>query len=234
MSGTSTATASGTPRSGHGTFIAGLILQVAPAATVYIVKVLDSHGLGDDLTVAKAMEQLPQDIHIVNLSLGGYTDDDSGPLAIANALRIMRKQRGAVVAAAGNAGSPARSGPPRSSRCSASGRSSRRPCGAARRTATTAGGSTPPPAAPNLQSTFAREKTKVEGGSAIAFDGWAAWDGTSFATPIAAAMIARTMSRNGITTAAEAQTHLLATSPAAPQPDFPLAVLLRRAGGRRR
>ena len=96
----------GDAEAGHGTFIAGLILQVAPAATVYIVKVLDSHGLGDDLTVAKAMEQLPQDIHIVNLSLGGYTDDDSGPLAIANALRIMRKQRGAVVAAAGNAGSP--------------------------------------------------------------------------------------------------------------------------------
>ena len=46
----------------------------------------------------------------------------------------------------------------------------------------------------NLQSTFTREKTKVAQGSApsptdptIAFDGWAAWDGTSFATPIAAA-----------------------------------------------
>ena len=44
-------------------------------------------------------------------------------------------------------------------------------------------------------------------------------------------MIARTMSRNGISTAAEAQTHLLATSPAAPQPDFPLAVLLDELEG---
>ena len=35
--------------SGHGTFIAGLILQVAPAAEVYVVKVLDSHGVGDDV-----------------------------------------------------------------------------------------------------------------------------------------------------------------------------------------
>ena len=39
-------------------------------------------------------------------------------------------------------------------------------------------------------------------------------------------MIARTMSRNGFATAAEAQAHLLATSPPAPQPDFPLAVLV--------
>ncbi len=60
----------------------------------------------------------------------------------------------------------------------------------------------------NLQSTFASAKTKVALGATtspfdptIAFKGWAAWDGTSFATPIAAAMIARTMSRNGLTVA---------------------------------
>ena len=89
---------------GHGMFIAGLILQVAPAAEVYVVKVLDSHGVGDDAAVAAAMEQLPQDIDIVNLSLGGYTDDDRGPLAISCALTAMRKQRNVVVAAAGNDG----------------------------------------------------------------------------------------------------------------------------------
>ena len=63
--------------SGHGTFIAGLILQVAPASSVYAVKVLDSHGVGDDLSVAAAIAQLPADIDIVNLSLGGYTDRDA-------------------------------------------------------------------------------------------------------------------------------------------------------------
>ncbi len=58
----------------------------------------------------------------------------------------------------------------------------------------------------NLQSTFAHETTKVAQGPVIdansdpsvAFDGWAEWDGTSFSTPIAAAMIARTMTRTGI------------------------------------
>ena len=93
-----------------------------------MVKVLDSHGVGDDLTVAKAMEQLPQDIDIVNLSLGGYTDDDAAPLAIACALQSTRKQRNVVVAAAGNdAQQPAPSGPPRSSRCSPSAPCTRRP-----------------------------------------------------------------------------------------------------------
>jgi hypothetical protein len=65
----------------------------------------------------------------------------------------------------------------------------------------------------------------------IAFGGWAAWDGTSFATPIAAAVLARTMSRNGLASAAEAQAQLLATSPPAPQPDFPHAVLLDELEG---
>ena len=135
--------------SGHGTFIAGLILQVAPAAEVYVVKVLDSHGVGDDLTVAKAMEQLPQDIDIVNLSLGGYTDDDAAPLAIACALQSMRKQRSVVVAAAGN---NAQTPPLLARRVQAGARGRRGPAEDAavvqgRLLQLTAGGWTPPPAA---------------------------------------------------------------------------------------
>ncbi len=42
----------GDAESGHGTFIAGLIRQAAPAASIYALKVLDSHGVGDDLGVA--------------------------------------------------------------------------------------------------------------------------------------------------------------------------------------
>ncbi len=64
-------------------------MQVAPAASVYAVKVLDSHGVGDDLNVAKAMEQLPADVNIINLSLGGYTDHNAPPLAVATAMAAM-------------------------------------------------------------------------------------------------------------------------------------------------
>ena len=65
---------------------------------------LDSHGVGDDLGVAAAMEQLPQDIDIVNLSLGGYTDHDAPPLAITTAIAGHGRAAATVVAAAGNHG----------------------------------------------------------------------------------------------------------------------------------
>jgi hypothetical protein len=228
----------GDAEAGHGTFIAGLILQVAPAASVYAVKVLDSHGVGDDASVAAAMEQLPPDIDIVNLSLGGYTDHDAAPLAIATALHAMGEQR-AVVAAAGNQGASRPFWPAAFDQVLATGAVEERDGKWSRASYSnhgpwvdvTARGS-------NLQSTFAREKTKVAQGSTdspadptIAFGGWAAWDGTSFATPIAAAVLARTMSRNGLTSAAAAQTPLLASSPPAAQPDFPHAVLLDELEG---
>jgi hypothetical protein len=229
----------GDAESGHGTFIAGLILQVAPAASVYAVKVLDSHGVGDDLTVAAAMEQLPADIDIVNLSLGGYTDHDAAPLAIATAMQAMGQRRPTVLAAAGNQDVsrpfwPAAFGPvvavgaveESAGTWSRASYSNHGPW-----VDMTARGS-------NLQSTFARARTKVAQGlttsvtdPTIAFDGWAEWDGTSFATPIAAAMVARTMTRNGLALPSEAQTLLMATSPLAPQPDFPHAVLIDELEG---
>ncbi len=221
--------------SGHGTFVAGLILQVAPAAEVYVVRVLDSQGVGDDLTVAAAMEQLPQDVDIVNLSLGGYTDDDSGPLAIATALKAMRKQGGAVVAAAGNWGEPRPFWPAAFKQVVAVGAVEPDKGGAWHRADYSDYGWWVDAAArgTNQQSTFARGKSKAAQGNApastdptIVFDGWAAWDGTSFSTPITAAVLARLMSRNGLATAAEGQALMLSTFPAAPQPDFPLAVLV--------
>jgi hypothetical protein len=220
--------------SGHGTFIAGLILQVAPAAEVYIVKVLDSQGVGDDSTVAKAMEQLPQDVDIVNLSLGGYTMDDAAPLAIACALNAMRKQRNVVVAAAGNAGKSRPFWPAAFKQVVAAGAVDEKDGHWTKADFSNFGWWVDAAArGVNLQSTFNKGKSKAATGSKpdpadpwITFDGWAAWDGTSFASPITAAMLARTMSRNGFATAAEAQAHLLSTSPPAPQPYFPLAVLV--------
>src|SRR4051794_23369823 len=186
--------------SGHGTFIAGLILQVAPAAEVHVIKVLDSNGVGDDHAVATAMEALPQDIDIVNLSLGGYTDDDMGPLAIATALKIVRRRGGAVVAAAGNAGSDRPFWPAAFKQVLGVGAAEQKG-GVWHRASFSDYGWWVDAVARGvaLQSTFARGKTKQAVGSTIApgdptitFDGWAEWDGTSFASPITAAMLART------------------------------------------
>jgi hypothetical protein len=220
--------------SGHGTFISGLILQVVPAAEVYVVKVLDSLGVGDDSTVAAAMEQLPQDVDIVNLSLGGYTMDDAAPLAISCALNAMRKQRNVVVAAAGNAGKSRPFWPAAFKQVVAAGAVDEKDGHWSKADFSNFGWWVDTAArGVNLQSTFNKGKSKAATGPKpdpadpwITFDGWAAWDGTSFACPITAAMLARTMSRNGFATAAEATAHLLSTSPPAPQPDFPLAVLV--------
>jgi hypothetical protein len=225
----------GDNESGHGTFIAGLIRQVAPAASIYAVKVLDSHGVGDDLTVATAMAQLPAGVNIVNLSLGGYTDKDEPPLAIGLAMQSQAFANRVVVGAAGNHASkrpfwPAAFKPVLS-------------VGAAEeqdgywRTAAysnvgdwvdvVARGS-------HLQSVFTYAKTLVAQGAqvdpktdpSIAFEGWAEWSGTSFSTPIAAAMIARTMTRSGLYHAPSAAAKLQLASAPAPLAEFPNAKLI--------
>jgi hypothetical protein len=225
--------------SGHGTFIAGLIRQVAPSASIYAAKVLDSHGVGDDLSVAKAIQQLPSDVDIINLSLGGYTDRDDPPLAIAHAMRAIGTKYHTVVAAAGNNGDKRPFWPAAFPQVVAVGAVENRD-GAWKGADysnfgpwvdATARGT-------NLQSTFARGKTKVSLGPfitrldpTITFTGWAAWDGTSFATPIAAAMIARTMSRKGLTASSEGAFATLQNATPAPA-DFPHAVLLDELEGR--
>src|SRR4051794_7693380 len=220
----------GDAEAGHGTFIAGLILQVAPSASIYEAKVLDSHGVGDDMGVAAAMERLPADVSIVNLSLGGYTDRDTPPLAIATA---MRERRFAVVAAAGNAASKRPFWPAAFDQVLGVGATDPGDGGWARASYSNYGPWVDATArGTNLQSTFATARTKLALGSepgpfdpVIGFNGWASWDGTSFATPIAAALIARTMTREQIGSPLEAQEKLLAGAPPAPA-DFPRAVLL--------
>ena len=199
-----------------------------------MVKVLDSMGVGDDLSLAAAMEQLPQDVDVINLSLGGYTDDDSGPLAIATALKAMRKQGQAVVAAAGNWGDPRPFWPAAFKQVVAVGAVEQTKAGWGRASYSDFGWWVDAAArGTNQHSTFAKDTSKEAQGDkpeptdpTITFDGWAVWDGTSFSTPIVAAVLARLMSRNGLKTAAEAQAMLLSSFPPAPQPDFPLAVLV--------
>ena len=151
----------------------------------------------------------------------------------------MRKQRNAVVAAAGNAGLSRPFWPAAFKQVLAVGAVEERSGKWSRASFSNYGWWVDAAArGVNLASTFTREKTKCAQGTTpaptdptIAFDGWAAWDGTSFASPITAAVVARTMSRDGLATAADAQAQLLATAPPAPQPDFPLAVLVDELEG---
>jgi hypothetical protein len=92
---------------GHGTFVAGIVTQVAPTATVKVIKALATDGAGTDDQVADAITRAAGVFAanggrgVLNLSLGGNTVDDRLPLQVATALDGLPPEV-LVVAAAGN------------------------------------------------------------------------------------------------------------------------------------
>ena len=92
------------PQTGHGVFLAGLILQQAPGATVKLWKVLDDDGVADIDDVADTVYRAAASgIDILNLSLGCFTRNNRPPWTLANALKDLDSKI-VVVASAGNAG----------------------------------------------------------------------------------------------------------------------------------
>jgi hypothetical protein len=87
---------------GHGTGVAGLIVQVAPRATILPIRVLGPDGMGDVANIVMAIGWAVENgANVINLSLG--TDQDIASLEKAV---IYAAQMGVyVVAAAGNEGS---------------------------------------------------------------------------------------------------------------------------------
>ena len=86
---------------GHGTAVAGLVLQVAPAARILPLRVLDSSGFGDTDDIVRAVEwAVDKGADVINLSVGSALPDP--------ALQAMVKYAGNqgvfVVASAGNEG----------------------------------------------------------------------------------------------------------------------------------
>ena len=91
-------------QAGHGTFIAGVILQRAPAARIRAHRVIGSDGVGDELTVIKALTWLAAwgEADLVNLSIGCHTYDDRPSPLVAQAVALLGR-RTVIVACAGNA-----------------------------------------------------------------------------------------------------------------------------------
>jgi thermitase len=93
---------------GHANFITGVIMANTDNVRVRIVKVLDANGMCTESDLATALGDLA-DVDIVNLSLGGFSDDDNPPVLLQAALALLlENQDRAVVAAAGNEGSAGR------------------------------------------------------------------------------------------------------------------------------
>jgi subtilase family protein len=92
------------PAAGHGTFIAGLIQQVAPGAIVEVQKVMKPLGQGIERLIAQTIARLPAADPargaVLNLSFGGQVLDDA-PL-LAAAIRTAQANNYVVVASAGN------------------------------------------------------------------------------------------------------------------------------------
>ncbi|MET1075588.1 MAG: S8 family serine peptidase [Umezawaea sp.] len=92
---------------GHGTFVAGVLLQHAPGVVVRPHRVLSSLGLTDDLTVAAGLHRARREaadhgerLDVVLLTAGCHTADDRCPPVLRDGISAFPDA--VVVAAAGN------------------------------------------------------------------------------------------------------------------------------------
>lgn len=86
---------------GHGTEVAGIVLQVAPHVQILPLRVLDSDGAGDVLSVAAAINHaVAKGASVINLSLGS----DVRSSAVALAIKAATDQDILVFSSSGNTG----------------------------------------------------------------------------------------------------------------------------------
>jgi hypothetical protein len=197
--------------SGHGTFVVGMVLRRAPGARVTAYQVFDDGMIVDDFTVARRLLDLAaSDAKVVNLSIGGYTHDDLGMVAISAALRHLFEHRPdtVVVAAAGNDATNKPCFPAADHRVVAVGAVRPDGSGGWRRACFSNYGPWVDACAPGvgLLSTFVDHDGPLVPNEVLTqcighlggedrmpvgrFTGWARWSGTSFAAPVVAAQIA--------------------------------------------
>ncbi len=86
---------------GHGTGMAGVIVQVAPLVKIMPLRVLQANGQGDEINVLKAIDwAISKHADIINLSLGSYAVST----AVDTMLDVATKKGIVVIASAGNDG----------------------------------------------------------------------------------------------------------------------------------
>jgi hypothetical protein len=96
-------------QAGHGTFVAGMVVQGARDADLTIERVLRSDGLCDEAELLAVLHRIAaaasngQRLDLLNLSFGGYTYDDQPSPHVAAAIAAVA-EHAVIVAAAGNHG----------------------------------------------------------------------------------------------------------------------------------
>ena len=89
------------PGFGHGTGVAGVILQVAPRATILPIRVMNKDGMGDLDNVIKGINHaVASGANIINLSLGTFENYT----ALSTVLQTTANNKVLIVASAGNEG----------------------------------------------------------------------------------------------------------------------------------
>lgn len=184
--------------SGHGTFIAGLLMQEASNAYLRFERVLSPAGVTDEVELLKGLDRIQKatqddgvNLDILNLSLGCYTFDDRPSPVVTKAIS-QAARRTLIVAAAGNFDSDRPYWPAALKDVVAVAALANGPDGEPERAPFSNYGWWVDAAAPGvkIKSTFlthGREDGKE-------FHGYAKWSGTSFAAPVVAGRIAALMS----------------------------------------
>jgi Subtilase family len=199
---------------GHGTFIDGVIMQLAPEVRIRQVHVLSPAGVTDDACLALAISG-QAGAPVINVSLGGYTQQDVPPTASGAAIAALTDSV-VVVAAAGNNGSSEPFWPAAFNNVVAVGAldTTQDP---PQRAVFSNFGSWVDVYAPgvNVYSTYLDATWKLPTDpNGWPIDGWATWSGTSFAAPQVAAAIANALQSGG--TARQAAYAVLAAAPWVP------------------
>jgi subtilisin family serine protease len=188
--------------SGHGTFIAGLIMQEAPNAFLRFERVLSPAGVTDEVELINGLDRIEKQVRIkgdyldiLNLSLGCYTFDDRPSPVLTDAFTRLGR-RTLVVAAAGNFDSDRPYWPAALKEVCAVAALTHDSSGAPERASFSNYGWWVDAAAPGVKMesaflTYGREEGKD-------FHGYARWSGTSFAAPVVAGRIAALMSGKGM------------------------------------
>jgi subtilisin family serine protease len=187
---------------GHGTFVAWQVLRVAPGVTIDPEATCDGSGVTNDVEIAADLRELTSRARIVNLSLGGYTNDNLPPLALSRAMADCESRLGddvVFVASAGNDGTSQPSWPAAFKNVVAVAAVDRR-----RKPAPFSNyGSWVDCCAlgVDIDDRYVRGTLDLPDGTRREFDGRARWSGTSFAAPRVAGAIAVKLA-SGVTNSA--------------------------------
>ena len=210
----------------HGIFIAGLVARLAPDVVIDPAEVLDPTGFGDDASVSA--ELIDCTAAVINMSFGGYTQDDLPPLGLQLVLTALSRDQG-IVAAAGNDGTSRLFWPAAFQGVVAVAALDADRDGIVSPASFTNRGGWVNVCAPGtrLLSSYAGSpeypaQYQDMAGDDRVFTGWASWDGTSFAAPQVAAAAAARVQDGRAATGREALAQVLAELSASPWPELGL------------